>query len=626
MTYLAVNQTIEESWILVSVSDDSNPNGVWCNWALRGDRNGSTASGNWSDYQGMGYDSQAVYVVPNQFTWAGAFDYAKIRILHKSTLYNTSCPAITWTDLWDLRYPIAVGEGAEAIATFTVRPAVTFGTPGTEFLMANSFFQPPFNDFMVLYRLTNPLTSPTLAADVIPVGATFPPPNADQLDGGTPRIDVGGLRIRNVVYRNGSVWTAHSVSMSGTDPLAWARYVRVNVSGPTVLEDVAIAVNNCWLYYPAIMADVNSNMAMVYNRSCTTEYAGIRYSTRANGDVLEADALLKAGEANYVKTFGGDSNRWGDYSGIAVDPANPTSIWMFAEYAESPSGALGGTWGTWFGQVQFPGVNPPSLLTPNDNALLNDDTPFFDWSDSTGDLADYLLRVTSGDIDAGPFDLDVVVNSVSQYQVQSADALTDAAYQWQVIARDASATNTASSVTRAFTIDTVAPGQPVLTSPADGSSGDDTTPTFTWGSVADPSGVTYDLQIALGTADFANLAFTADGIQQTQFTLSSADALATGDYIWQVRAVDGAGNTGDFSASFTLIVSPLADVTPPGVPTLLSPPDGSSGDNATPTFSWSAVLDASGVTYTLEIAFGTADFANLAFTADGIQQTQFTLP
>ena len=56
---------------------------------------------------------------------------------------------------------------------------------------------------------------------------------------------------------------------------------------------------------------------------------------------------MKAGEANYVKTFGGTRNRWGDYNGIAVDPSDPTTVWMFAEYAESPKDV----WGTWFGKV-----------------------------------------------------------------------------------------------------------------------------------------------------------------------------------------------------------------------------------------------------------------------------------
>ena len=131
-------------------------------------------------------------------------------------------------------------------------------------------------------------------------------------------------------------------------------------------------------------------------------------------------------------------------------------------------------------------------------------------------------------------------------------------------------------------LDTTPPGKPTLISPPDGSTGDDTTPTFIWTLVTgdrlgatvtvnfvppppppppppplpEPLPTTYSLEIAFGTADFTNLAFTADGIQTTQFTLNSGDALAAGDYIWHVRAVDGAGNTGDFSDPFIFTVIP----------------------------------------------------------------------
>ena len=475
MVYLAVNTSIQQSWILVSVSDDSDPTGAWCNWALRGDRNGSAPSGNWADYQGLGYDDQAIYIVPNQFSFAGFFDYTKIRILPKSTLYNTSCPAITWTDLWDLRFP-PQPAGAEFFATFNVRPAVTFGTPGVEYLVSHSILIPPNNNFMVLYSLTNPLTSPNLTAQAVPIAPWNFPPDANQLGGSTPGpndpncanpclIDVGGDRLRNAVYRDGSVWTTHSVA-DPTGKFPNARYMRIGVAGPTVLEDASIGTSNCLYYYPAITTDSDSNMAMVFSRSCDDEYAGMRYTTKLNGGALKPSALVKAGEANYVKTFGCSRNRWGDYSGIAVDPADQ-SIWMFAEYAESPPGFFGGTWGTWFGRVRFSGISAPALIHPEDREFLHDTTSLFLWGPSSGGVVDYSLQVTSGDIDTGPFDLDVVTADATQYQVQPGEAFSAGTYSWHVIARDAGAINTASSVTRTFIIG-VHPEHPPDQAPSQG--------------------------------------------------------------------------------------------------------------------------------------------------------------
>ena len=380
MVWLAKDSgPITESWILVSASDDADPNGAWCNWALRGDRNGTNPSDNWSDYQGLGFDDQAVYVVPNQINFqTDAFDYAKIRILPKATLYNTTCPAITWTDLWDLRFP---QDGADLFPTFTVRPVTTFGTPGVLYLVTNSYFAPDDNNFMVLYSLRDPLTNPTLGADIVAVAPTFPPPNADQRDGsagveGCPApclIETGfpGLPgvLHNAVYRDGSVWTAHTVA-DNTGQFARARYVRIGVDGPTLLEDGSFGLPDHWYFYPAITAARGSNMAMVFSRSSKTTFAAIRYTTRLDGEDIGGSAVLKGGEANYVKTFGGSRNRWGDYNGIAVDPASPNRVWMFAEYAASPAN----TWGTWFGEVRFPTANTPPVAD-NQEAITDAGTP-----------------------------------------------------------------------------------------------------------------------------------------------------------------------------------------------------------------------------------------------------------
>jgi hypothetical protein len=129
------------------------------------------------------------------------------------------------------------------------------------------------------------------------------------------------------------------------------------------LEDVSFGSDDCWLYYPAIMADSASNMVIVYNQSCTDEYIGIRYTGRTPTDVaLQPSAELKAGEANYVRTASDGRNRWGDYNGIALDPTAGNRIWMFAEYAKDPSS----TWGTWFGQVI-----PTTLGDINDDGVIN---------------------------------------------------------------------------------------------------------------------------------------------------------------------------------------------------------------------------------------------------------------
>lgn len=94
--------------------------------------------------------------------------------------------------------------------------------------------------------------------------------------------------------------------------------------------------------------------------------------------------------------------------------------------------------------------------------------------------------------------------------------------------------------------DTTPPAAPTLISPANGSTTSDTTPTFDWSDVADPSGVTYTLEI-IG-------ALTKTGLTASTYTLTGAEALADGTYSWHVRAVDGAGNVGEWSATWSLTI------------------------------------------------------------------------
>ena len=353
-----------ESWVLLSVSHTADPTGQWCSIPLRGDVNGSTPDNTWSDYPGLGLDDNALYITTNQFqnnpAGNGGFVYSRIRIIPKSQLYGP-CISPSFTDFWDLTDPDIV-----TTRVFTLRPAMTFGTPGVEYLIDNSDFET--STYFTLWSLTDPLSqTPSLTAQNIPVTASTAPPDADQFGGtgGTSSclapclIDTGGGRLLGAEYRNGSVWTTHIVAGGTGNAFARVRYVRIGVGGqPTVLEDVSFGADDCWYYYPAVATDRNSNLAMVFTRSCTSEYAGVRYTGRTSADTtLQPSALIKAGEANYLNPSSGTKakNRWGDYSGAAVDPADSTKIWLLGEYAATPAD----TWGTWVAEVAI----QPSPLT-----------------------------------------------------------------------------------------------------------------------------------------------------------------------------------------------------------------------------------------------------------------------
>jgi hypothetical protein len=89
-------------------------------------------------------------------------------------------------------------------------------------------------------------------------------------------------------------------------------------------------------------------------------YAGAFAAKRLAGAPLGTfgpTQTIKAGEDYYLRTFGGSRNRWGDYSGIALDPSNQKFFWAFNLYAaprsdEPDSRGEDGRWGTAWGRVK----------------------------------------------------------------------------------------------------------------------------------------------------------------------------------------------------------------------------------------------------------------------------------
>jgi hypothetical protein len=83
--------------------------------------------------------------------------------------------------------------------------------------------------------------------------------------------------------------------------------------------------------------------------------------------------------------------------------------------------------------------------------------------------------------------------------------------------------------------------------------------TFTWNTVSDPSGVTYDFEIA-SSASFASgtILVQKTGLTETEYTLLKEEALKStkkdAPDFWRVRAVDNASNSGNWSNVWSFTV------------------------------------------------------------------------
>ncbi|MFZ4619325.1 MAG: T9SS type A sorting domain-containing protein [Bacteroidota bacterium] len=428
---LHVDDANSKSYILLGVSDDNNPLGLWYNWATPAHVLGDSTVSNWTDYARVGFDKDALYITGNQFGFTSGFAYSKVRIIPKAQLYENNAHAITWKDFWDFRDP----DDLQTVI-FGLRPSISFGNSGKQLLLNDS---PYFlGTFFTLWSIDSVLTHPTVTGKNIPVVQYFPSPDADQKDGGSLPIEAFGADIRNEpIYRDSALWAVHAVASGPNKEFSAVRYVKIDPFQQKTLEDVSFGLDGYWHSYPALMVNKNGDMTITYSRSGNNEYIGAFVTGRKKNDApgLAPSIALRDGRGNYVVDFASGRNRWGDYSGIGLDPSDEMSVWTHTEFAAAKN-----SWGTWIAKTVM-GPVPGSKLT-RDRSFVNFGTKNVGTSSDTititltNDGIDTLILSslstrTNNFILVGPPVLPLRIPSLGSYQLRivfapkTAGALTD---------------------------------------------------------------------------------------------------------------------------------------------------------------------------------------------------------
>jgi hypothetical protein len=100
----------------------------------------------------------------------------------------------------------------------------------------------------------------------------------------------------------------------------------------------------------SIAMDKVGNMALGYSASSSSIFPSIRYTGRLVTDPLgtmQTENTIKAGGGSQLKNL----NRWGDYSSMAVDPADDCTFWYTTEYLKA-NGTF--NWSTQIASFKFP--------------------------------------------------------------------------------------------------------------------------------------------------------------------------------------------------------------------------------------------------------------------------------
>ncbi|HEX8165654.1 MAG TPA: FG-GAP-like repeat-containing protein [Beijerinckiaceae bacterium] len=404
---VADDQTGSNSHVYIAASVDSNPLNGWYKYDF------NFKSGNsWLDYPVLGLDASSLYISGNYFDLTtGSYTFSGLWALDKSNL--ESGQAVT---AW-LYNPANLGAPYSDLYT----PAHMYGTKAglngdffVEYGQNNSG-----NDTLRIDRIENAATGTASfniqslnvgnITDAFPAGARQP--------GTSTLIDDGDWRIQNAVWRADKLYAVTEIRVgsgaSAHDVVHWFVVDTSNLNTLTLLSQGNVDYGSDYdTYFGNLTVDGSGNMIIGYSFSGpgtpgdpnrAPAYASSVYAVIPAGGTGLADGGFYLMPGQGVNT----GDRWGDYSGVAIDPADDKSFWVFNEHATSSN-----SWATTIGGFQV--SQTPGSISINDVSVTegNSGTKVMTFTVTrTGGTAAFAVNFATSDRGATVADSDYVANS-----------------------------------------------------------------------------------------------------------------------------------------------------------------------------------------------------------------------
>jgi hypothetical protein len=322
-----------DSYLCLAATATNDPTGPWNIYGIRNDSQVPTL---FLDYPHMAIGLEAVYIAANMFSDSGGgFNQVRLYALDKQDMYAGT--------------PVQVSEASLGGAYFTAQPAKIRGfttggwpAPGTP-----HFFVAHNNGGSTrIWRWSSPFTSPPTIFGTVSETFNGAPPNAPELNGSPNNLnDTNTGRYFDAEYRDGQLWATRAVGcdFGGGASESCVDWVQIDVStiSPLLIDQQtggAYGSSGDFRYYPDVAVDRNNNIAIGYTKSSDSTYTQVWVTGREAGDpsgTLQPEILVRAGLGQYTDGAGcnGTCDRWGDYTGMAMDPDGCT-FWYMGQFSD----------------------------------------------------------------------------------------------------------------------------------------------------------------------------------------------------------------------------------------------------------------------------------------------------
>jgi len=325
------------SLLVFAISATDDPGGAWKIYSA--DNNANVTH----DQPKIGVSTDKFAISFNDFLNAASFQGSSTWVFGKAAMLQ-ALGSIPGEAIGPDRSRVSIVPAIELSATST--EYMTYNNSDCSYTGCNTG-----SPSVGLVSLTGDASNGTLVwSEADPgIAGTSQPPAADQ-PGLPGSLQTNDDRFLTTVFENGLLWTVgNDACMPSGDTAVrpCPRLIQLSTAGPTVNQNFDLGSTGRDLYYPAVHMDSAGDMFIVYNISSTADQVGVRITGQPAGSapqVVVAPQTIQPGAGLYTC-----ANRWGDYNGAALDPANPNNVWVVGEYAGASSSNC--EWATFVAQL-----------------------------------------------------------------------------------------------------------------------------------------------------------------------------------------------------------------------------------------------------------------------------------
>jgi len=359
----------------VAATVTGDPTGEWNRYGFETDVNGA-----FFDFPHMGVGLDAIYMGSNNFLPVAPGFEGRVYAMDKFAMYvGDTLEVVTREVKPDDGQPNLRLDGTPQPAQLHGYKQGTWPKHGPHYIMTEYFdgkvhsvyaWMDPFgrNDFDLVGDVDLAAASGVPCEDF----SCFPVswPQADSTD----VLQGNDFRGQETEYRNGRLWTTQTISCNpGDGTVNCVRWAEINprrvVPGDLDLTTFVLSArtrgvrqagvfssDGDYREFPSLAVNHCNDMAIGYSVGNTSIYPSIYVTGRKKEDRrgrVRRERLLKAGDVPYTSFQDGTPERWGDYTGMTIDP-NGKSFWYLGEYSRDNSAVnpLAG-WGTYVGKFEF---------------------------------------------------------------------------------------------------------------------------------------------------------------------------------------------------------------------------------------------------------------------------------